>query len=90
MANNCRKGNLTEDLILHAFTLLPGLKIERFYWLRVQQSESLRGKPFSACFMLLIQSIFVCQMNEPSDIDLSYSGMVFIVRFQINDTERIP
>ena len=48
--NDLRKGNLGEDLILHASKLLPALKIECFYWLTAQQSESFRRKPTSAPF----------------------------------------
>ena len=49
-ANDHRKGNLTENLILHAFTLLPALKIQCFYWLTAQQSECVCGKTLLGFF----------------------------------------
>lgn len=54
-ANDHRKTNLTEVLIQHAFKLLPALKIQCFYWLSDQQSESVWVKSVSAFFKQLFE-----------------------------------
>lgn len=64
VANDHTKGNLTEEFILHAFTLLPALQIQCFYWLTVRQSKSVWGSPSG----LLQKSLFLFCMTTSQRI----------------------